>query len=165
MTTIYDMAVREYIEKLALELQKTKGISAPDWSKFVKTGVSKERAPINSDWWFERTASILRQVYLKGPIGVNKLRNKYGSKKNRGHAPDKFFKASGKIIRTALQQLQLEGLIETQDKTVHRGRIMTNKGKSFMDKIASSSKKTKAKNGDNKNTKQEVKVSKEKPAN
>jgi len=168
MATMVDIPVKTYLDKLKEELKKNENIKEPEFSKFVKTGTNRERAPIQKDWWFIRSSSVLRQVYLKGPIGVNKLRVRFGGKKNRGDVPERFYKASGKIIRTILQQLEKAEFIEKEDKNVHKGRKMTNKGKSFMDKLASSfSNKTQKEeqDGESKNTKQKAKAVKEEQAN
>jgi small subunit ribosomal protein S19e len=98
----------------------------------------KERVPVDKDWWYLRTASVLRTVYRLGPIGVSKLRTKYGGKKNRGVKKEHFFKGSGNILRKSLQQLEKAGLIKFTDKGIHKGRIITPKGKAFLDKIATS---------------------------
>jgi|SRR3990167_1098731 len=134
MATVYDANTQELIKKTAEALKSV--IKSPDWSRFVKTGMSKDRPPADNDWWYFRAASILRKVYLRGPVGTNRLRVKYGSKKNRGHRPEKFFPASGKIIRTVLQQLEKAELIKSDQKGVHKGRIITPKGKSFLDKLS-----------------------------
>jgi small subunit ribosomal protein S19e len=104
----------------------------PEWAKFVKTGVSKQRPPADLDWWFARAASILRAVENKGPIGVAKLKSKYGSKKNNGMAPEHFRKASGKIIRTILQQLETAKLLKQEAKGVHKGRVITPEGQKLL---------------------------------
>ena len=138
MAIVYDIEANELIEETSKELAKLENIKAPDWAAFVKTGISKERPPAREDWWFVRAAAILRTLYKsKGPIGVQKLRVKYGSKKNRGHKPEKFFKSSGKIIRLILQQLEKEELIKKNDAGVHKGRVIAPKGKSILDKTAS----------------------------
>ena len=138
MAIVYDIEANKLIEEAAKELAKSENIKAPDWSAFVKTGTSKERPPAREDWWFVRAAAILRTMYTsRGPIGVQKLRVKYGSKKNRGHKPEKFFKASGKIIRLILQQLEKDELIKKSDAGVHKGRIIAAKGRSILDKAAS----------------------------
>jgi len=134
MATIYDVDTNKLIEKTALELKAL--IKAPEWSLFVKTGTSKERPPVDRDWWYHRAASILRAVYIKGPIGTSKLRIKYGSRKNRGVKPEKFYPGSGKIIRVILQQLEKIEFIQQSEKSKRKGRIITKKGKSFLDKIA-----------------------------
>ncbi len=136
MATVYDINPNKLIEKAVSELKKIEGMKAPEWSKFVKTSHSRERPPYDKDWWYFRSAAILRSVYLLGPVGVNKLRTKYGSKKNRGNKPEKFYKSSGKIIRVILQQLDKAGLTKYGEKGVHKGRMITKEGKSFLDKLA-----------------------------
>ena len=79
---------------------------------------------------------MLRKIYLMGPIGVNKLRKKYGGKKNRGHKPERFYPGSGNIIRKVLQQLEKAEFVKYSEKSVHKGRVITPKGKKFLDKIA-----------------------------
>ena len=71
---------------------------------------------------------------MKGPIGVSKLRNMYGTKKNRGVKPEHFCKGSGKIVRVILQQLEAEGFVKKVEKDIHKGKIITPKGQSFLDK-------------------------------
>ena len=137
MTTVYDVDAQELILKAAEELKKIPEIKAPAWAPFVKTGMHKERPPVNSEWWYIRTASVLRAIYRMGPIGVSKLRTKYGGKKNRGVKKEHFFKGLGNILRKSLQQLEKAGFVKFADKGVHKGRIITPKGKSFLDKIAS----------------------------
>lgn len=136
MTHIMLVEPNELINKAAEELKKQKLVQPVEWSKFVKTGRSKQRLPESDDWWYYRSASILRAIAKLGPIGTQKLRTKYGSKKNRGHKPERFYKAGGSIIRKILQQLEKSELIRQVEKGVHKGRILTPKGISFLDKIA-----------------------------
>lgn len=134
MTTINDVDINELIEKATLELQSI--IKKPEWSLFVKTGTSKTRPPERDDWWYARSAAVLRKIYVQGPIGVSKLRTKFGSKKHRGYKPEEFRRASGKIIRVILQELEKAEFIKKAEKGIHKGRIITPKGKSFLDKIS-----------------------------
>ena len=136
MTTMYDVDAQELISKAAEELKKVPEIKAPSWAQFVKTGMHKERPPVNEDWWYARAASVLRAVYRYGPVGVSKLRAKYGGRKNRGVKKEHFYKGSGNILRKALQQLEKAGFVKFAEKGVHKGRLITPKGKSFLDKIA-----------------------------
>jgi len=136
MTTMYDVDSQELILKAAEELKKTPEIKPPVWAAFVKTGMHKERPPVNSDWWYTRTASVLRAIYRLGPVGVEKLRTKYGGKKNRGTKKEHFFKGSGNILRKSLQQLEKAGFVKFAEKGIHKGRVITPKGKAFLDKIA-----------------------------
>ncbi len=136
MTTMYDVDSQELILKTAEELKKIPEIKPPAWATFVKTGMHKQRPPVDSGWWYMRAASVLRAVYRLGPVGVSKLRTKYGGKKNRGAKKEHFFKGSGNILRKALQQLEKAGFVKFIEKGTHKGRIVTPKGKSFLDKIA-----------------------------
>jgi small subunit ribosomal protein S19e len=136
MTKIYDCDPSELIEKTSEELMKVESIKAPDWASFVKTGVHKERPPANSGWWYVRAASVLRKIYTLGPIGVSKLRVKYGGKKNRGVKTEHFYRGSGNILRKIMQQLEKEGFVKIDLKSKHKGRLITAKGKKFLDEIA-----------------------------
>ena len=136
MATMYDLSSSELISKAAEELKKVPEIQAPDWALFVKTGMHKQRPPFKNDWWYTRTASVLRAVYRLGPIGTSKLRTKYGGKKNRGVKKEHFYKGSGSITRKSLQQLEKAGFIKSVQNGIRKGRVVTPKGKSFLDKIA-----------------------------
>ncbi len=136
MTTMYDVDAQELIEKAAEELKKIPELKPPVWAAFVKTGMHKERPPFRNDWWYFRAASVLRAVYRLQPIGVSKLRSKYGGKKNRGVKTEHRYKGSGSVLRKALQQLEKAGFVKFAEKSVHKGRVITPKGKSFLDKIA-----------------------------
>ena len=131
MTTVYDVPPSKLIEKVAKKL-KEMDIDKPEWVDFVKTGAHKERRPHDPDWWYIRCASILRKIYINGPVGVERLRTAYGGRKNRGHKPERFVKASGNIIRKALQALEKLDLV-TKTK---EGRVITPKGQSLLDNTA-----------------------------
>ena len=132
MTTVFDVPADLLIKKVAEEFKNNDKINSPAWSNFVKTGVHKERKPENADWWYIRTASIIRRVYMDGPVGVMSLRTFYGGKKDRGVRPEVFRKGSGSIVRTALQQLEDAGFVEK----VEGGRVVSPAGRSFLDKIS-----------------------------
>ncbi|MBW2985434.1 30S ribosomal protein S19e [Candidatus Woesearchaeota archaeon] len=136
MVSIYQVNPNELIEKLAKELEGFNEIKAPEWAKFVKTGHSRERPPEDPNWWYFRFAAVLRSIYKLGPIGVSKLRTKYGGRKNRGVKPEHFYKGSGNILRKILQQGEEAGLLKQTEKGVHKGRILTPKGNSLLDRVA-----------------------------
>jgi len=136
MTHILEVNPNELINKAATKLKEQKLVEPTAWSKFVKTGHHKERRPDDANWWFHRSAAILRSVAKLGPVGTQKLRTKYGGKKNRGHKPEHVYRASGAIIRKILQQLEKSELIRQTEKGNHKGRILTAKGTSLLDKIA-----------------------------
>jgi len=85
--SVYSVEGGEYIVKLASKLKTLKEFEMPEWAYYVKTGISKERPPVNPDWWFIRAASILRQIYLNEIVGVQRLRTRYGGRKNKGKMP------------------------------------------------------------------------------
>ena len=143
MTHIELVDPNQLINKAAEELKKQSLVQPLDWAKLVKTGHHKERLPDDPDWWFSRAAAVLRSVHKLGPVGTQKLRTKYGGIKNRGHQPEHFYKASGSILRKILQQLEKSELIKQTEKGTHKGRVLTPKGVSFLDKIAVSLSKKK----------------------
>ncbi|KXH72502.1 MAG: 30S ribosomal protein S19 [Candidatus Thorarchaeota archaeon SMTZ-45] len=138
MPTVYDIPANILIRRLAQDLKSREEIAVPDWMPFAKTGAHRERGPDDPEFWYVRCASILRKIYLNGPIGTEKLRIAYGGKKRRGVKPNKFQKGSGSIVRTALQQLERAGFIKKQG---NKGREMTDIGRSYMDKLSSTLKK------------------------
>jgi small subunit ribosomal protein S19e len=115
-----------------------KEVAPPDWAMYAKTGVHVERAPQNPDWWYVRCAALYRKIYVEEPVGVSRLRKMYGGRKRRGVKPAHFRRAGGSIIRHALQQLESEGLVSKKEKG---GRILTPRGRSLLDAIASQIKK------------------------
>jgi len=135
MPNIYEIPADKYNQLLAEALKKTPEFKMPEWALFVKTGISKSRPPIDNEWWYTRAASILRQIYINGIVGVGRLRTKYGSKKNRGMRPEIFKKASGKIIRTILQQAGKAGFLEQVKEGKRFGRRLTKSGKEFLEGI------------------------------
>jgi small subunit ribosomal protein S19e len=141
MKRSYNVPKQDLILKLTEELKKVKDISAPAWSEFVKTGANKARPPKNSDWWHTRSASVLVRISELGPIGVSKLRVKYGGKKRRGHQPPEFRMASGNILRKILQQFEKAGLAKQVIVSGHKGRIVTPKAISLINTAAKSTDK------------------------
>ena len=137
---VYDLNSQEYNLKLAEALKQIPEFKKPEWAEFVKSGPAKERPIDDVDFWHKRAASILKQIYKKKIVGVNRLRTRYGSKKNRGMKPERFKRAGGKIIRTILQQCDAAGFTEIA-KTIKGvkgrkpGRQLTSKGKLFMEEV------------------------------
>ncbi|MBI2564708.1 30S ribosomal protein S19e [Candidatus Woesearchaeota archaeon] len=138
---ITDVSKTQLIEKVAEELKNFKEIQQPEWGSFAKTGHFKEKPPTRKDWWYVRSAAILRRLNEVGPIGVSKLRKKYGGNKNRGHKPEHRYAGSGSIARKILQQLEKAGLAVQKKKETHKGRIISPKGLSLLDKASNQLKK------------------------
>ncbi len=135
MTTVYDVPAEMLIKRTAKELQKSDKVQPPEWAEYVKTGVHRESAPVEKNWWYTRAAAILRKVYIKGPIGVSRLRAEWGGRVDRGSRPYKARKGSGSIVRKALQQLEGAGYV-TRDRT--KGRVVSAQGQKFLDDISHS---------------------------
>ncbi|MBP1986173.1 30S ribosomal protein S19e [Halolamina salifodinae] len=135
MATLYDVPAEDLIEALAEELDGR--IEEPDWVEFTKTSVDRELPPQQDDFWHVRAASLLRKVAIRGPVGVERLATEYGGSKQGSTR----YRVSGshhtggsrKIIRTALQQLEDEGLLETAKG---EGRRVTDDGRSLLDTTA-----------------------------
>lgn len=134
---VYGLSAQEYNLKLAEALKKIPEFKVPEWINFVKSSPSKERPIEDPDFWHKRSASILKQIYKNKAVGVNRLRTKYGSRKNKGHKPDRFMKSGGKIIRTIFQQSDAAGFTEIVKvgKGKKSGRQLTEKGKKFLEGV------------------------------
>jgi small subunit ribosomal protein S19e len=133
MTSIRDTNPKMLIERTAKELGNK--IAMPNWALYVKTGACNERPPEQKDWFYIRAASMLRRIYLDGPVGVSRLRTYYGARKRRGHKQAHTRKAGGKIIRTILHELEKINLIEKVDKP-KKGRRITKEAQRFLNKLA-----------------------------
>jgi small subunit ribosomal protein S19e len=133
MAKVYDVPADELIAKLAEQLKNDKKIVAPAWSPFVKTGSHAQRIPQNKDWWYVRCASLLRKIYLHGPLGVADLAVAYGGRKKVGYNLAHHRDAGGAIIRKALQQLEASGYVV---KVNGKGRIISSEGMKKLDRLA-----------------------------
>jgi small subunit ribosomal protein S19e len=134
MTDIRTIQPGKYNALLAEALKKSPEFKAPEWVGFVKTSASNKRPSTEKDFWHKRAASILRQIYIKGIVGVERLRTRYGGRKERGAKPEEFRKGGGKIIRIILQQAEAAGFVE-KVKDKKSGRKLTEKGKEFLEAI------------------------------
>jgi len=129
LTTVYDVPAEALVNNVAQKLKDENKVTPPEWARFSKTGAHKEVPPDNPDWWFVRCASILRRIYIDGPVGVSRLRSFYGGRHRNGVKGIHFAKGSGSVIREALQQLEKAGFVDG-NKT---GRKISSVGQSFLD--------------------------------
>lgn len=132
MTTAYDVQASELIMCAARKLKASDEIKPPEWAGYVKTGAHKQLPPVDADWWYVRCAAVLRQIRIEGPIGVSRLRSKYGGKERNGTMPPSFKKGSGSILRKVVQQLENIGYV----KMLKDGRAVTPDGQRFLDNAA-----------------------------
>lgn len=130
MTTVFDVPAKELIDEIAKKISKDKIFMIPEGNIYSKTSVDREHPPTNTNWWYIRCGSILRKIYMNNGIGTEQLRAEYGGKMNRGSKPSKARSGSGSIVRRAIQQLEKAGYV----KSIRgKGRVITPKGRSFMD--------------------------------
>jgi len=134
LITPYDVPASKFIEKVAKYLKENvDAVTPPAWASVAKTGAHVEKQPQNPDWWYIRSASLMRKIYIHGPIGLEKLRADYGGRKGFVVTPEHASKSGGSNIRKALQQLEAAGLIETVRP---RGRKVTTKGRKILQELA-----------------------------
>ncbi|WP_254766794.1 30S ribosomal protein S19e [Salinilacihabitans rarus] len=135
MATMYDVPADALIDALADDLAER--LDEPDWAKFAKAGADRELPPEQEDFWAVRAASLLRKVADNGPVGVERLATEYGGSKGGSNryrvAPDRRADGSRSVIRTILQQLEAEDLVETAEG---EGRRITPEGQSLLDETA-----------------------------
>jgi len=135
MTTFYDVPADDLIEAVAEKIESD--LEEPEWLEFTKTGSGRELPPEQDDFWSRRAASLLRKVADDGPVGVERLRGAYGNADNGSSRyrvrPKHKRDGSGNVIRTALQQLEDAGYVETSEK---RGRSVTGDGRALLDDTA-----------------------------
>lgn len=136
MVTLYDVPAEALIDALASQLRDH--IEEPDWASFTKSGIAREFAPEQSDFWYTRAASILRTIAINGPVGIDRLRTRYGGAKagtNRyGVSPSHRTNGSGKLVRTIVQQLEDAGFVEQAPGD--QGRMVSPDGHQLLDQTA-----------------------------
>jgi small subunit ribosomal protein S19e len=132
--SIYIVEPGKLINALAEKLRDYPEIKPPEGSEYWKTAYYKELAPLDSEnFWWIRCASLLRKVRKFGPIGVNRLRKHYGGINRKKRGLNHSSKASGKIIRVALQQLEEANLLVSLER---EGRKLTPEGVSLLERTA-----------------------------
>jgi small subunit ribosomal protein S19e len=137
MTTVYDVPAEELIEALIGVLAEEDAVEQPEWIAYTKSGAGRELPPEQEQFWTRRTASLLRKVAVDGPVGVGALRTEYGGNKQGSNRyqvrPKHSADGSGNVIRTALQQLEAAGYVETAEG---EGRKVTPDGQALLDDTA-----------------------------
>ena len=133
MPTVYDVPAGPLIEHLAEYLRSSvEQVKPPQWALYAKTGAHKERPPEDPDWWYKRAASLLRRLYIAGPLGISRLRKLYGGRRRFPMRKAHSVRAGGSSLRKILQQFERAKLVTHSKK----GRILTDQGKSLLDKMA-----------------------------
>ncbi|MGB9719812.1 MAG: 30S ribosomal protein S19e [Candidatus Anstonellales archaeon] len=133
MVTALDVSPNKLIKNVAAKLEK-EGLEKPKFVGYVKTGCHAERPPEQENFWYIRLASILRQAYVRGRIGVNRLRRHYGGRKSHTVRPEHFRPAGGNTIRKGMQALEKAGYLAKSPDG--KGRVLTAKGRRLLDNAA-----------------------------
>lgn len=133
MTHPVDVPPSALLPKLAAELRSREAVRPPEWAPFVKTGVHKQQAPTQPDWWYLRSASVLRKIYLDGSTGIQRLSAEYGGKRDRGSAPSHARTGSRAVLREIVHQLEKSGLVQPLK---NRGRRVSPEGQRLLDRVA-----------------------------
>ncbi len=133
MVKVHDVPAAKLIEALADDLKRVPEVEPPTWAAFAKTGSHAERQPQRQDWWYVRAASIMRKVYLHGPLGIEKLESAYGGSKQRGYFPKHHQDAGSSSVRNILKGLERAELVSKQGT---QGRVLTPKGVALLDKLS-----------------------------
>jgi len=137
MKTVFDVPADRLIAGAVAKMKEMPEIKAPAWMAFAKSGAHRERAPEQPDFWYLRCSSLLRRIYMDGPVGVSEFRRHYGGAKQHTVQRAHKKRAGGSIIRKALQQLEKAGLVEkksVQGKML--GRVVSGKGRALLDSVA-----------------------------
>jgi len=133
--TVKDVEPEKFIKAYAAHLKRTGKMAVPKWVDIVKTASYKELPPADEDWYYIRSASLARKVYLRKGTGVGAFRKVYGGGANLGVHKSHFAKASGNVIRSCLSNLETIGVI-AKPEDGSGGREITSKGQQDLDRIA-----------------------------
>lgn len=132
MVSAHDVPSARLISALAAQMKTVPAVQQPGWASYVKTGSHAERPPNDSDWWFTRAASLMRKLYLHGPVGLTDLERAYGGTKALNYNPKHHRDAGGSNIRKILKQLEQAELVSKTAK----GRVLTPKGRALLDRTS-----------------------------
>ncbi len=128
-----DVPANTLINNVASALKGVEAVKPPSWAGKVKASSHNDRVPEQADFWYLRCASLLRTLYVRGvPVGVERLRHKYGGRTSHIVSRSHHRKSGGKTIRLAFQQLENAGLVKKEKG----GRALTPKGRSLLDKAS-----------------------------
>uniref|UniRef100_A0A2L2Y3J0 Ribosomal protein S19 n=1 Tax=Parasteatoda tepidariorum TaxID=114398 RepID=A0A2L2Y3J0_PARTP len=138
-TSVKDVKQHDFVKALSAHFKKSGKLKVPEWVDVVKTGMHKELAPYDEDWFYTRCASVARHLYIRSPAGVGALTKIYGGRYRRGTRPSRYCRGSSSVARKALQALENLKLVE-QDPS--GGRKLSNQGRRDLDRIASQIRKS-----------------------
>lgn len=128
---VHDVEPNRFIEAASKKLMENDAIKPPAFVSYAKTGSHVERMPEDSNFWYKRCASILRQAYIRGKVSIGGLRVHYGGRARHVVKAAHHRDAGGSMIRKAFQQLEQAGLLRKEGD----GRVLTPQGRKFVDSV------------------------------
>ena len=120
------------IERITEIFKKDERIKVPDWTRYLKAGVHREKKWETTDWFYRRLASTLRKISVYGPIGISRLSSEYGGRVDAGSKRYHPGNGSRFIIRHTIKTLEELGYVKTEK----RGRSLTPQGTSLVEKTS-----------------------------
>ncbi len=132
MVNVKEVPADLLVNELTLQFQEMGNIEVPEWTLYTKSGVHREKGWTQNDWYYRRLASTLRKVYVRGNIGIQRLSEEYGGRKDGGSKPYHPAAGSRSIVRHMFNKLEELQLIKKTEK----GRSVTPKGQAMLDKAA-----------------------------
>ncbi|MCL4345084.1 MAG: 30S ribosomal protein S19e [Candidatus Thermoplasmatota archaeon] len=132
MVNVKEVPADLLVNELALQFGDMKNIEIPEWTLYTKSGVHREKGWTQEDWYYRRLASTLRKVYVNGNIGIQRLSEEYGGKKDGGSKPYHPASGSRSIVRHMFNKLEELGLVKKSEN----GRVVTPNGQAMLDKAS-----------------------------
>ncbi len=132
MTDALKVPPEMLIESVTEIFKKDERIKPPDWTRYMKAGMHKEKKWEDPDWFYRRLASTLRKISVYGPIGISRLSSEYGGRIDRGSKRYHPGNGSRFIVRHTLKTLEQIGYVKTEK----RGRTVTPQGSSLLEKTS-----------------------------
>jgi small subunit ribosomal protein S19e len=132
MVNVKEVPADLLVDELALQFGEMKNLEEPEWTLYTKSGVHREKGWTQEDWYYRRLASTLRKVYVNSGIGIQRLSEQYGGKKDGGSKPYHPAAGSRSIVRHMFNRLEELGLIKKSEK----GRVVTPSGQAMLDKAS-----------------------------
>eukprot|EP00999_Lentomonas_sp_LEN2_P001210 NODE_2226_length_621_cov_309.123482_g2176_i0.p2 GENE.NODE_2226_length_621_cov_309.123482_g2176_i0~~NODE_2226_length_621_cov_309.123482_g2176_i0.p2 ORF type:complete len:154 (+),score=38.14 NODE_2226_length_621_cov_309.123482_g2176_i0:77-538(+) len=130
---VKDVSHADFISAAAAQFKREGQLELPKNWEFQKMASWKQYSPYDQDWFYIRTASLLRRLYVRGGTGIGGLQKHYGGARKRGVCPVHHADASAGVIRHCLHQLENKGLVEHDE---NGGRRVSKSGRKMCDQIA-----------------------------
>merc|ERR1719348_148120 len=147
---MFDTPSNKLISEIATYLEQNDKLTLPKYVDIMKTSSGKENSPQQKNWYYTRTASILRKIAINTEsdldysvderkpkmhkaftqeknLTVTKLSSMYGCKKNRGCRPGKKVRSYRSLIVMILKDLEKLNYINNE-----KNLTLTNDGQSFI---------------------------------